>query len=75
VLGALAFVIIWFGLTAMWVAAIVSLLRFSDAAFVAAGRTRPPTILLVVITGWVGAAYYWIVIKREVEPYRNAPAA
>ena len=69
---ALTFVLIWVGLTVMWVAAIVSALRYSDAAFVAAGRTRAPTIFLVVITGWVGAGYYWIVIKREVAPYRNA---
>jgi hypothetical protein len=72
VLEALAFLVIWVGLTVMWIAAIVSAARFSNAAFVAAGRLRPPTIFLVVITGWVGAGYYWIVIKREVAPYRNA---
>ena len=71
-LTALTFLLIWIGLTVMWVAAIVSALRYSDAAFAAAGRTRAPTIFLVVITGWVGAGYYWIVIKREVDPYRNA---
>jgi hypothetical protein len=33
------------------------------------------TVALVVLTGWLGAIYYWLVIRRELEPYRNASRA
>ena len=66
--------VLWFGLTAMWVAALFSLARFPESAFTEVGRVKPSTIMLVGITGWVGGGYYWIVIKRELAPYKNAPA-
>ena len=68
-----AFVVGWVGLVCVWIAAIVSASRYSHVAYRAAGRSHGSTVALVVVTGWVGAAYYWLVIRREVEPYRNAP--
>jgi hypothetical protein len=68
------FVVLWIALVAMWVAALVSLARFPESAFTAVGRTKTSTLVLVGITGWVGGGYYWIVIKRELAPYRNVPA-
>ena len=67
------FVVVWVGLVGVWIAAIVSASRYSQFAYRAAGRSHGSTVALVVVTGWVGAAYYWLVIRREVEPYRNAP--
>ena len=66
--------VVWFVLTAMWVAAIFSLARFPESAFVAVGRVKASTIMLVGITGWVGGGYYWARIKRELAPYKNVPA-
>jgi hypothetical protein len=74
VAAVLIFLVIWAALVAMWIAALVSACRFSEAAFTAVGRTRTSTIVLVAITGWVGGAYYWLAIKREVEPHKNAAA-
>ena len=68
----LAIVLGWLGLVALWVAAIVSVTRFSSAEFRAANRSMGSTIALVILTGWLGTIYYWLVIKRELEPYRNA---
>jgi hypothetical protein len=70
----LAILIVWLGLVALWVAAIVSVIRFSSGAFRAVDRSMGSTIALVVLTGWLGAIYYWLVIRRELEPYRNAAA-
>jgi hypothetical protein len=68
----LAIVLVWLGLVALWIAAIVSVIRFSPDAFRAADRSMGSTVALVILTGWLGAIYYWLVIRREVEPYRNA---
>ena len=72
--SAVLLLIVWCGLTAMWVAALVSLARFPESAFAEVGRVKPSTLMLVAITGWVGGGYYWIAIKRELAPYKNAPA-
>lgn len=65
-----AFLVVWVALGVVWISAIVSTTRFSAGTYEAAGRSRPLTIALVVITGWLGAAYYWLVIKRELTPPR-----
>ena len=67
----LAFVVAWLGLVALWVVALFSVTQFPSAAFHALGRSRGATIALVAVTGWLGAIYYWLVIKRELEPYRD----
>ena len=67
----LAIVIVWLGLVALWIAAIVSVTHFPHDAFRAADRSMGSTIALVILTGWLGAIYYWLVIKRELEPYRD----
>jgi hypothetical protein len=71
----IAFFVIWLALVVMWVAAIVSVARYSTEAFSAAGRSLAGTVALIVVTGWLGAAYYWLVIRREIEPHRNVPRA
>jgi hypothetical protein len=53
----------WIGLSAAWIAAIVSASSLSDETFSAVGRSRTGTIVLIVLTGWIGALYYWIAIK------------
>jgi hypothetical protein len=75
VVALIALFVVWLALLVMWVAAIVSVTRHSAEAFSAAGRSLGPTIALVVVTGWLGAAYYWLVIRRELEPNRTVPRA
>jgi len=64
-LGA-ALVLAWFALLAIWIAAIVSANRFRSAAFEAIGRSRGGTITLVVLSGWIGAIYYFLTIRRQL---------
>jgi hypothetical protein len=71
----LAIVVAWLGLVALWIAAIVSVTHFPPSAFQAADRSMGSTIALIIVTGWLGAIYYWLVIRRELEPYRDRDVA
>ncbi len=53
-----------------YVSAIVSASRWSEAAYKLAGRNKVSDVVLIVITGVVGGTYYWLVIRRELEPAR-----
>jgi hypothetical protein len=64
--------VVWIALSAAWIAAIVSASSLNDEAFTAVGRSRTGTIVLVVLTGWIGALYYWIAIKPRLA---NRPAS
>lgn len=72
VLVLLLFLVVWIGLSAAWIAAIVSASSLEDEAFSAVGRSRTGTIVLIVLTGWIGALYYWIAIKPRLA---NRPAS
>jgi hypothetical protein len=65
------FLVVWLALVAMWIGAIVSATRYSDWAYAHAGRSRGGTVALVALTGWIGAAYFWLVIRREVDDYKD----
>jgi hypothetical protein len=56
----------------IWISAIVSASRFSEAAYHAVGRNKLAVILLLLITSFVGGIYYFAVIKRELKPHRDA---
>jgi len=65
--------VVWLVLFALWVAAIVDASRFVPEAYRKADRSKTATVLLVVLTGWLGAIYYWVAIRREVHPHRDTP--
>jgi hypothetical protein len=56
----------------IWISAIVSASRYSEAAFKAGGRGKFSDIVLIVITGAVGGIYWWAVMRRQVKPHRGA---
>ena len=57
------------GIPVIWISAIVSASRTSDAAFKEAGRSKVSDIVLIVITSFVGGIYWWAVIRRHVKPH------
>ena len=56
----------------IWISAIVSASRYSEAAFKAAGRSKFADLVLVVITSFVGGIYWWVVMRRQVKPHRSS---
>ena len=56
----------------IWISALVSASRYSEAAFKAAGRGKFIDIVLLVITGAVGGIYWWAFIRRRVRAHRGA---
>ncbi len=67
ILVLLAVVAFW--VTYIW--AIVDAARTPDEVYVADGRSKGAVLALVVLTGILGATYYWLVIRRELKPYRD----
>jgi hypothetical protein len=67
----IALVIVWLCLLAVWIAAIRSTIHYSPAQLRAAGRSHGGTLALVILTGSLGAIYYWLVIKRQVDAWSD----
>ena len=63
------FVILWLAATAAWVAAIVDAARRPKDQWLAVGRPRDLWILLVVLTGWFGALYYFAYLRRQFDQH------
>jgi hypothetical protein len=57
---------VWLALTALWVMSIVGLARTPVDVFRRARRNKDVTVLLVVLTGWIGALYFFIVLRPEL---------
>jgi hypothetical protein len=49
-----------------WIAALTDVAGRPDAAFQAVGRTKGLTVVLIVLTGVVGAAYYFAIIRPSL---------
>ena len=62
-------IIVVVAIPAIWISALVSASRTSDAAFKEAGRSKVSDIVLIVITSFVGGIYWWAVIRRHVRPH------
>jgi hypothetical protein len=66
----LALIVLIVAIPVIWISAIVSASRFSEAAYKAVGRNKLAVILLVLLTSFVGGVYYFAVIRRELKPHR-----
>lgn len=66
------------GFWVVWILGIVRALRTPPPAYEAAGRRKPSTVMFVVFLGCVGAAYFLLVVQRElaaaIDPPTSDPA-
>jgi len=54
------------GLNAVWIVALVEIARLPDAQFRAARTEKTTWVIVVVLTGVIGAAIWWAGKRREV---------
>ena len=55
------------GCWVLWISAIVSVVRSADPDWERIGRSRTASGWLVVLTGVLGATYYWLRIRPELD--------
>ncbi len=61
----------------LWIAAVsavVSAVKAPHSAWRSTGRTRAGTVAMIVVTGGVGGAYYWLRIRPDLH-MRSASGA
>jgi len=54
-------------LMVFWVAAMVAVGRTSDVALVRVGSNKAMMMTLVVLTGWIGATYWFALMRPRVQ--------
>jgi ribosomal protein L40E len=73
---ALWFAAVWLAAMGAWIVALTDVAGRPVPVFWTVGRTKGVTVALVVLTGWIGAAYYFAVIRPSlVAAERNLPRA
>ena len=59
-------VLCWLGLVVLWIAMLLDVARRPDEAYNDVGRSRAVTLALVFFAGWIGAIYYYFVIREQL---------
>lgn len=69
-LFALVLGLVW----ALWLRAIIVTGRYPDSAYRVIGRSRAQTVWLILLTGWVGGAYFFLRIRPELDSVERESA-
>lgn len=59
--------LVWLALVALWVASLVDALRRPDAQWQAAGQNKTLFVLLIILTGWLGALLYAVIPRPALK--------
>ena len=70
-----ALLLIWLALVVAWLAMLVDATRQPYWAWEEAGRGKVLTVVLICLTGWIGAAYYYFAVRGSVvDAVRRGPS-
>lgn len=56
----------WLAVMVLWVLSLIELVKLPDQQFQAAGTEKVTWILVVALTGFIGAIIWWLAKRRDV---------
>ena len=59
--------LVWVALAALWVASLVDALRRPDSQWKAAGQNKTLFVVLIILTGWLGALLYAVIPRPALK--------